>query len=131
MNTTSQASGVLRSILERPSGDVVDLVNDLLSVCQEQALQLDCQVDCFRIRSLAGGSEETIDNPLRKSVFRAILARLAALCNERSLDSVCPYGGRVSLSVGANPPALFELTFSNTSDEQWFKLAPVAENRSD
>ncbi len=130
MNTTSQIPGVLRSVFERPSRDVVGLVNDLLSVCQQQTLQLDCQADCFRIRFLAG-PEEVIDNPLRKSVFRAILARLAALCNERSPDSVSPYGGKGSLSLGANPPAFFEVTFSNTSDEKWFKLTPLARHGSD
>jgi hypothetical protein len=129
MNTTSQISAILRRVLERPSRDVVGMANDLLSACQEQALQLDGQADCLRIRPLAGGSEEAIDNPFRKSVFRAIVARLAALCNERNPGSVSPYGGQGRLSVGANPSALIDVTFSNTSDEQWFKLTPLAGQR--
>jgi hypothetical protein len=125
MNTTSQITGVFRNALQCPSGDVVGLVNNLLSLCHEQRLELDWQADCCRIRPLAGGSEEVIDSPLPKSVFRAILARLAALCNERSRNSVSPYGGQGQLSVGGNPANVVHVSFANTSGEQWFKLEPL------
>jgi hypothetical protein len=126
MNTTSQITGVFRSTLDRPPQDVVGLVNDLLSLCHEQRLQLDWQADWCRIRTRGGGSEEVIDNPLRKSVFRAILARLAVLCNERSDNFVSPYGGQGKLSVGDNPATLFQVSFANTSDDQWLQLTPLA-----
>lgn len=125
MNTASQLTGVFRSALEHPTRGVVGLVDDLLRLCQEQRLQLDWQADGCRVRSLARGWEEVIDRPLRKSVFRAILARLAALCNERSPNSVSPYGGQGNLSAGANSATLFRVSFTNTPDQQWFQLRPL------
>jgi hypothetical protein len=101
------------------------LVNDLLQLCQERGLQLDWQADCCRVRPVAGGSEEVIESPLRKSLFRAILARVAVLCNERSPNSVSPYGGRGELIVGANPATVFRVVFTNTPGEQRLELTPV------
>jgi hypothetical protein len=125
MNTTSQLAEVFRSVLEHPTEGVVGLVNDLLRLCQERGLQLDWQADCCRVRPFAGGPEEVIESPLRKSLFRAILARVAALCNERSPNAVSPYGGQGELMVGANPAAVFRVAFTNTPGEQRLELTPV------
>src|SRR5438046_4050369 len=125
MNTMSSFCGALRSAFERPTRGVVGLVDDLLRLCPEQGLRLEWQADRCRVRSLANGSEAVFDRPLRKSVFRAILARVAALCNERSPNSVSPYGGQGELLVGADPPAPFRVTFANTPDEQKLELIPV------
>jgi len=114
MNTTAQITEVLRTALEHPSRGVVGLVDDLLRLCPEQGLRLDGQADRCRISFLTGDSEEATDVPLRQSVFRAILARIAVLCNERTPDSVSPYGGQGELSAGANPPAVFRVSFANT-----------------
>jgi hypothetical protein len=125
MNTTSQHTNGIRSALEHPTRGVVGLVDDLLKVCREHGLQLDWQADRCRVRSIGSDSEELVDLPLRKSVFRAILARIAALCNERSPNSVSPYGGQGELSVGADPPAVFRVDFVNTAEEQKLDLNPV------
>ena len=123
MSTTSQASGALRSVLESPTRGVVGLVDDLLRLCRGHGVQLDWQADRCRVCCLADGSEEVIDSPLGKSVFRAVLARVAALCNEQRPNSVSPYGGRGKLSDGAHPPTLFRVSFANTPDEQRLELA--------
>lgn len=125
MNTTAQLSGALRSAFERPSGGVVGLVDDLLRLCPEHGLQLDWQADRCRVRSRADDWEEILNKPLRKSVFRAMLARVAALCNKRSPNSVSPYGGKSELMVGADPPAIFKVTFANTTEEQKLELMRV------
>jgi hypothetical protein len=122
---TPQLAGVFRSALERPTDGVVGLVDDLLRLCQERGLQLDWQADCCRVRSLTSGAEEVIDLPLRTSVFRATLARLAALCNERAPNSVSPYGGKGELTIGANPATVFRVEFTNTPAEQRLELTPV------
>ena len=141
MNTTSQLSGTLRSALERPTRGVVGLVDDLLRLCPEQGLRLDWRDERCRIRSLTGSLEELLDLPLRKSIFRAILARVAALCNERSPSSVSPYGGQgelliVTEAIGGDfalgdrqvrrswPPVLFRVSFANTADEHKLELVP-------
>src|SRR5437016_3972082 len=111
MSTASQVSDELRRALVHPTRGVAGLVEDLLAMCQKHGLQLDWQADRCRARSFGGDWEELVDVPLRKSVFRAILARVATLCNEQTPDSVSPYGGQAELSVGANPPSVFRITF--------------------
>ncbi len=122
MNTASHISGVIHRILKQPTRGVVGLVDDLLALCNEQRLQLEWQTDRCRIRSNEGDWEELIDLPLRKSVFRSILARFAVLCNEFHPDSVSPYGGQGELSVGTNPSAVFLVVFTNTPTEQRLEL---------
>src|SRR5262245_37249153 len=103
MNTTAQLSGILRGVLTRPSGGMVGLVDDLLVVCLEHGLELEWQADRCRFRPLGGTWEELTRVTPRKSVFRALLARVAVLCNERTPNSVSPYGGQGELSVGEDP----------------------------
>ena len=76
-----------------------------------------------RIRQ--GTVEETLDLPLRKGVIRAILARVAALCNERQPGSVSPYGGRGETHLGPGPQAVFSADFMNTAAEQSLRLADL------
>src|SRR5262249_15672530 len=109
MNTTSQHTGLLQSALQQPARGVVGLVDDLLNVCREHSLELEWEGDRCRVRAAGCDWEELLDVRLSKSVFRAILARIAALCNERSPNSVSPYGGQGEFSAGTNPAALFRV----------------------
>jgi [acyl-carrier-protein] S-malonyltransferase len=126
MNTTAQLPGILRGVLTQPTGGIVGLVDDLLVICSEHGLQLDWQADCCRFRSFWGDWDVLPDVALPKSVFRAILARLAVLCNERNPNSVSPYGGEGELSVGENPRATFRFTFVNTAAAQKLELLALA-----
>jgi hypothetical protein len=123
MITTSRFSEVLRGVLMHPTRGVTGLVADLLTVCQEYGLQLEWDADRCRVRSFRSDWEEWIDVPLRKSVIRAILARVAVLCIERNPDSVSLYGGQGELSAGTNPSALFRVVFLNTPSEQKLELS--------
>lgn len=125
MKKISRFTKAYRAALQRPSDGVVGLVNDLLRLCPKEGLQFGWAVDRCRVRNLAGGHEEVIEMPLRKSVFRAMLARLATLCNETNPESVSPYGGKGLLSVGAKPASRFRVSFVNTPDDHWFVLEPV------
>lgn len=127
MNTTSHLAGALESAFEHPTGGVVGLVDDLLRLCPEQGLQFHWQADRCRIRSPANGSEDLLNCHLGKSVFRAILARLATLCNQRTPNSVSPFGGQGELLIGVGPPTIFKVAFTNTTDEQELELIPVPE----
>ncbi len=53
-----------------------------------------------RVRCGDDGLEVVLTWSVGKSVFRAILARVATLCNEQSANSVSPYGGQGELVVG-------------------------------
>src|SRR5688500_17587756 len=122
MTTTSQFAEAVRRIDEHPSEGIVALVDERLMLWHEHGHQLACRRAGCRIRSQAGGSDAMIEGPSRLSVFRAILARLAALCNARNPASVSAYGGQGELSIGANPATLFRVSFVNTPGEQWLKL---------
>jgi hypothetical protein len=122
MSTASPFSGVLGRVLAQPTGGIVGLVDELLGACREHNLQLDWQADRYRVRSPGGDWDELPEPPLRKSVFRAVLARVAVLCNERKPDSVSPYGGEGEVSVGANPAAVFHVAFVNTPASQRLRL---------
>jgi hypothetical protein len=106
MSTISPFSGLLRHALLNPTGGVAGLVDELLVLCRGHRIELDWQGGRCRVRYWEGDCEELFDVPLRKSVFRAILARLAVLCNERCPNSVTPYGGRGELLVTASPATL-------------------------
>lgn len=122
MKTASPHLELLRRALLQPTRGVVGLVDELLRFSAEHNLQLDWQADRFLTRSGEGEWEELVDLHLRKSVFRAILARMAVLCNERAPNAVSPYGGQGELSDGANPATVFRVRFANTPEEQKFEL---------
>ena len=124
MSTTSELSGMLQQAFESPTRGVVGLVDDLLRNCPTNGLQLDWHVDSCRIRFLGNGAEELIIRSLRRSIFRAVLARVAALCNERNPNSVSPYGGQGELSIANDYPQTVKVIFTNTTVEQ--KLVLIA-----
>jgi hypothetical protein len=122
MNHLSPFHERLQRAFEPTSHGVVGLVDNLLGLCREQELELDWQEDKCRVRPLAAGPRVSMEIPLQKSVFRAILARMASLCNERTPDSVSPYGGEGELSVNTSPPTLFRVAFTNTQSEQRLEI---------
>jgi hypothetical protein len=67
--------------------------------------------------------------PLRKSVVRAALARIAVLCNQLNPNSVSPYGGQGELLIGADSTTAMRVVFVNTPDEQSLELAPLRNER--
>lgn len=123
MSTASHWSAALRSIVLQPTDGIIGLVDGLLSLCRQHSLELDWQAGRCRARSAGGEWYDLDDVPLRKSVFRAVLARLAALCNERRPGSVSPYGGTGEIAVDGNPVTVFRVAFTNTPDQQRFELA--------
>jgi hypothetical protein len=120
MKTTSVRLDDLRSLFACPDVSVIEIVDALLQRCREHRLQFEWQGDRLRARSSGGVWS---DIPLRKSVFRAILARLAVLCNERTPNAVSPYGGEGVLEIGDNALAIVRVSFTNTSAEQKLELS--------
>jgi hypothetical protein len=127
MTTTSQLIDILRNALADPQRGVVGAVEDLLEASRQHPLRIEWQGDHCRVYTANGDSEVAIDVAFPKSVFRAILARVAKLCNERNPNSVSPYGGQGVLISGANPPTEVSVTILNTASEQ--ELALTAETR--
>ena len=82
-----------------------------------------------RITSLGAEPYHAAEIPLGKTVFRAMLARIAALCNERTPNSVSPYGGEGEFSIWTEPPTVFHVAFTNTPDEQRIELIHVRDGK--
>jgi hypothetical protein len=120
MNTVTSSSEAIRGVFTQPARDMVSMVDDVLTVCGEHNLELDWRPGCCRVRSHAEDWREVLDLPLRKAAFRAILARLSALCNERHPHSCTPYGGQGEIAVGTT---VFTVVFTNTPGEQRLQLA--------
>ncbi len=125
MSNQSPLADLLRPVFEPTRRGVVGLVNDLLTFCRDRRLDLDWHEGRCRVRSTGASPEDTFEAALPKSVFRAALARLAALCNECRPGSVSPYGGDGEVAIGADPAAVVSVTFTNTPDEQRVCLKPI------
>jgi hypothetical protein len=124
MKTASSFSQEFQRAVMHPTGAIVGLVDGVLTLCREHGLELDWNLDRCLLRPAGGIADETVSVLLRKSVFRAVLARFAILCRERVPESVSMYGGTGELLFGTHPPAVFKVSFSNTPDAQWLRLRP-------
>jgi hypothetical protein len=73
-------------------------------------------------RWTVSGETQEATVPLRPAAFRTVLDRIAVLCNERSPNSVTPYGGEGLLAVKGQPATAVQVAFVNTPDKQQLKL---------
>ena len=78
------------------------------------------------VQPVSGGAIEQTSVEFRSSAFRAVLARIAALCNRHRPDSVTPYGGQGEFIDERSPATMFRVDFRNTPDEQRLELTPMA-----
>ena len=100
-------------------------MDELLAAAVEHGFSLDWHAGNCRVRFHDGGPVDPVEVPIRSSVIRAALARVAVLCNERHSHSVSPYGGQGELVVGTDPGTPLRVVFVNTPDEQRLEVAPV------
>jgi hypothetical protein len=114
----------LRQALSPAGRGVIGVVEEVLRLCREQGLRLDWHANLCCVRLLDSEPQGVTAIPLPKSVFRAMLARVAALCNENGRNSVSPYGGQGELTVDDDPTTVIRVAFTNTPDEQKLELTP-------
>lgn len=100
---------------------VLGLVDDLLELCREQPLSVAFR-DGKCLVSSTGGGGNSVEVPLPRSAFRAVLARVAAMCNEHRPDSVSPYGGTGEVRVETGVPVTFRVVFANTPEDQLLEV---------
>jgi hypothetical protein len=112
-------------LFEPTKRGVIVLVDDILDLCRESGLCLEWRDKRGVMRTLAGAPSQPIEVPLQQSVFRAVLARVAALCNECNPNSVSPYGGEGEFSASANSSPVFHVTFANRPHEQRLEIRPI------
>jgi hypothetical protein len=128
MSDPSPFPEVIRQVFRPTERGLVGLVNDLLGLCQEVGLELDWRAGQCRVRSIGVEPEEYVEVQLPKSVFRAILARLAALCNQHNSGSVSPFGGEGELSLGVEPATVCRVAFTNSQAAQRVGITPIQQD---
>jgi hypothetical protein len=128
MNSATVLADALARAFEPPASGFVGIVDNLLQLCRGGDVELAWQSNACHVRIPQGTVEETLDLPIRKAVFRAILARIAALCNQCQPDSVSPYGGRGEIHLGPGPQTVFSANFVNITAEQSLKLVHLNHN---
>lgn len=105
---------------------VLDLVDELVAMSREHRLELSWHEDRCQVQFADGKQSEQLEFPLPKSVFRAVLARIAVLCNERHPSSASPYGGQGVITPSADPSCAIRVAFTNTPQELSLELSPVS-----
>lgn len=125
MSAVSEFHERVEKAFEPTPRGVVGLVDDLLSLACEQGLALNWRDGRCRIRTLDAQEGEVTEISLQKSLFRAILARVAALCNEQMPDAASPYGGEGALTVGHASPAVLQVAFVNRPGTQQLEIRPA------
>jgi hypothetical protein len=126
MTTPRPPGERLSDLLLGPPRPVLAVTDELLDLCQLGDVSLAYDDAQVQATVSAGGCVDRLSAPLRRSVFRAVLARVAALCNEFAPDSVSPYGGDGRLVLPGNPPVVRAVSFRNTPGEQWLTVSSPA-----
>jgi len=127
MKTATALADALAKAFDPPASGFVGVVDNLLQLCRGGDLVLAWRSNACHVRIRQGTVEETLDLPLRKAVLRAMLARIAALCNQRQPGSVSPYGGRGEIHLGTDPQqAVIAAHFVNTAAQQSLRLAHLS-----
>lgn len=127
IRSTPFAERVQSAFKPTPRG-VVGLVDDLLGLCRVHQLRMSFRDGSCSVRRLGADVQDALEVPLPKSVFRAVLARIAALCNEYHPHSVTPYRGEGEIVVpptsspNCASPSTCYVSFTNTPSEQQLEM---------
>src|SRR4051794_21790389 len=119
MTDFSSCAERITNAFSTPTDGVMGLANELLDIACKHDLQLDWREGACHFRFMDG--EAVLDIPFRKSAIRAVLARIAVLCNKTKPNSVSPYAGSGKI-VAEEDNTLLRVTFVNTVDEQSLHL---------
>jgi hypothetical protein len=116
----------LESYMADPDRGVLGLVDDFLAAARVHDIRLEWQAGSFSAVFLQDGNSRRMQVPLPKSVFRAALARMAALCNERCPGLVSPYGGEGEIAIDDDSSKVIRVIFANTGETLSVELAVVS-----
>ena len=119
-----QPSDFWQSFTPRESG-ILDLVDDMLARCVNDQVRIVWCPGTVTEYPLSGRSPTSYEITLRNSAFRAVMARMAALCDRPDSEALSPYGGRGEFTDPRWPRVRFSVQFTNTPDEQRLELTPI------
>jgi hypothetical protein len=121
------ADSRLRRAFSPTQGGIVGLTDQLLAACVGSDVQFKRVGNRCVCNWTVNGETKEAQAPVPPAAFRTILARVAALCNEYSPNSVTPYRGEGLLTVKGPPPTVVRVAFVNTPDEQRLEVKRNAE----
>ncbi len=105
-----------RKVFADPRLADLGIVDELLAAARQREIRLSWTEGRCLVVFEGGESPDRFEVSLPKSVVRAILARIATLCNQRHADSVSPFGGRGELTIEADQSETIRVAFVNTPD---------------
>lgn len=117
----------LRLAFARLDRGVAGLAEDLLAVARVLAIpmSLDWRDGHCLLKFADGDGRPVAESiPLPRSVFRALLARIASLGNEQIPGSFTPHGGSGQLTFPLVTHPDLAASLVNTPDQQSLKLVP-------
>lgn len=104
--------------LQSPGEGAVGWADALIALAADAPVTLAWDGESCAVRH--AGAEFT--TPLGKSAVRAVIARVAALCDEAAPDTLSPYGGAGVIKAGGRR---VRAEFVNTMHEQRLHLTPA------
>jgi hypothetical protein len=129
MNQSIPFTDQVRNVFRPSPRGVVGLVDDLFELCLIHQLRLRFENDHCSIRRLGANDDDVLLVSVPKSVFRAVLARVAAICNDQNPRSVTPYDGEAEIVHPVQPiavngfrPASCFVSFTNTPSEHHLEM---------
>jgi hypothetical protein len=123
--TTSQEA------IRSPVGGVSGFVDTMLLLCRDNDLQVQWVPEHLRVRAKGQDWHEIETSFPRQSIFRAILASVAAQTRTADLRAISPYGGEGFAMVGAaESPTLLAVKVANTPAEQSLSLEVATFDRN-
>jgi hypothetical protein len=114
----------IEQVFKPSARGIIGFVDDVLNLCRDHQMRFDFRDGHCAVGRLGTNGADSLDIPLQKSVFRAALARVAALCNAQHPQSVTPYHGEGEIVVPSPlaadlaAPTKCHVSFTNTAAEQ-------------
>lgn len=127
MSSVATFADRLQSVFVPTPDGVVGLVDRLLDLSREHGFGITYHDDTCHFQFLNKLSPSTVAIQVPKAVFRAVLARMAALCNQESRGTVSPYGGDGVIVQGTNPVESYRVVFANSPSDQTLQLTFLGE----
>jgi hypothetical protein len=122
MSTYLDPALEIHRLFQQPEGGIVGVADQLLQKCRDHHVRMEWAESGLRIQIDSGPWQLLQGLALRKSIFRALLARLALLSNE-SGKPCSPYGGSGEISIADDYSIMIQLT--NTPEQQQLALNPL------
>jgi hypothetical protein len=109
-------------LFQKPQLGCVAIVDGILKIACKFPLKFEWAEDRCQLQIL--NSDQQTKMPIRKSTFRAIIARVATIASEKSFLAFNPSVGDENFSIGADVDIGLAARFENSPDRQMLELLP-------